>query len=57
MRAMDVAAGQAPADAARGFAKALHAAWGVGEAACENGVVLLVSVEDRQVYISTGAGA
>lgn len=45
------------AAAAQAFAKQLHDSWGVGHAECHNGVLLLVSVSDRQIYISTGAGA
>jgi len=33
------------------FAKHLHNAWGVGDAACNNGVVLLLAIEERQVCI------
>jgi uncharacterized membrane protein len=57
MRKMDFAAGTAPADAARAFAKDLHARWGVGDAACNNGVLLLLAIDDRQVYVSTGTGS
>ncbi|KAL4451793.1 hypothetical protein ABPG75_007455 [Micractinium tetrahymenae] len=57
MRSMAVPAGSTPAQAAPAFAKQLHTRWGVGDAACHNGVLLLLSVEDRQVYINTGAGA
>eukprot|EP00191_Tetraselmis_sp_GSL018_P010159 CAMPEP_0177596786 /NCGR_PEP_ID=MMETSP0419_2-20121207/11325_1 /TAXON_ID=582737 /ORGANISM="Tetraselmis sp., Strain GSL018" /LENGTH=540 /DNA_ID=CAMNT_0019088835 /DNA_START=174 /DNA_END=1792 /DNA_ORIENTATION=- len=49
-------AGKSAGTAARLFAKGLHDSWGVGSAECNNGVVLFLSVEDRQVYISTGAG-
>lgn len=56
MRKMDFAPGTPPADAARAFAKDLHARWGVGDAACNNGVLLLLAVDDRQVYVSTGTG-
>ena len=56
MRKMEVPAGATPAQAAHDFAKALHERWGVGDAACNNGVLLLLAVEDRQVYISTGTG-
>lgn len=48
--------GSTPALAAPEFAKQLHSRWGVGDAACHNGVLLLLAVEDRQVYINTGAG-
>ena len=43
--------------AAGALAKALHDAWGVGLSECDNGALLLLSVEDRQLYISTGRGA
>ena len=56
MRNMEVPAGATPAMAAQDFAKAIHERWGVGDAACNNGVLLLLSVGDRQVYISTGKG-
>lgn len=56
MRRIVVPAGSTPAQTAHDFAKALHAAWGVGDAACENGVVLVLAIEDRQVYVSTGTG-
>ncbi len=32
-------------------------AWGVGQAGADNGVVLLVSVDDRKLFIATGYGA
>jgi uncharacterized membrane protein YgcG len=41
----------------RYFAKELHDSWGVGDARCNNGVVLVVALDDRRMYISTGAGA
>ena len=37
------------ASAARKFSKALHDSWGVGDASCGDGILLLLSVEDRQV--------
>ena len=57
MRNMYIKTGESPGDAAHRIAKALHAKWGVGLAACDNGVLLLLAVDDRQVYISTGVGA
>lgn len=42
---------------AQHFARDIHDSWGVGDAACENGVMVFVAVEDRQVQISTGRGA
>lgn len=46
-----------PADTARAFAKGVHGRWGVGLRECNNGVVLFLAIDDRQVYISTGRGA
>jgi uncharacterized membrane protein YgcG len=43
--------------AAEAFAHALHAKWGVGRRDCQNGVLLLLAIQNRQLYISTGAGA
>lgn len=37
-------------------ARRLHDAWGVGHKHCNDGVVILLAISDRQVYISTGAG-
>lgn len=57
MRSMHVEPGQDRGAAAEAFAHAVHAAWGVGSAACNNGVLFLLALDQRQVYISTGAGA
>jgi uncharacterized protein len=38
------------------FAVELGQAWGVGQAGADNGIVILVGVEDRQVFIATGFG-
>ncbi|PSC70754.1 glycoside hydrolase [Micractinium conductrix] len=57
MRSLLVPSGQAPGEAAAQFAKELHTRWGVGDKACNNGVLFLLSVDDRQVYINTGTGA
>ena len=38
------------------FATELGQAWGVGQGAKDNGVVFLVSTEDREVFIATGFG-
>ncbi|PNH09193.1 hypothetical protein TSOC_004234 [Tetrabaena socialis] len=45
-----------PAGYAERFARALHDSWGVGDAACDNGVVFFLSILDRQLFISSGAG-
>lgn len=39
-------------DAAKAFAKALHSSWGVGNPACQNGVLLFLAVESRHVSVS-----
>jgi uncharacterized membrane protein YgcG len=57
MKSMEINKGEQPADAAHRISKALHAKWGVGLAACDNGILFLLAVDDRQVYISTGVGA
>jgi uncharacterized protein len=41
----------------RHFAKGLHAQWGVGSRDKNDGILLVLAVDDRQVYISTGRGA
>lgn len=38
------------------FAKALHDEWGVGDATCQNGVVLFFSISDRAMGVSVGKG-
>ncbi|GIL52991.1 hypothetical protein Vafri_8709 [Volvox africanus] len=45
-----------PGEAAGQFAKSLHDRWGVGDAHCNNGVVLLISINDRQIFVSVGSG-
>ncbi len=45
------------AEKAERFAKALLDSWGVGNAECQNGVVLFVAVDDRRMHIATGRGA
>lgn len=39
------------------LAKSLMDRWGVGKAACNNGIVLAIAVEDRIMHIATGRGA
>ncbi len=46
-----------PPLSAETFATALHNMWGVGHAECGNGILLLVSLEDRRIYLSTGRDA
>lgn len=38
------------------FAKDLHDRWGVGEASCQNGIVIFLAVKDRSMAFSVGAG-
>ncbi|KAK9815261.1 hypothetical protein WJX72_000811 [[Myrmecia] bisecta] len=57
MQQMQLQDGLDAAQQAEVFAKALHDAWGVGDASCNNGVLLLLSKGDRQVYMSVGSGA
>lgn len=45
------------ATAAEKFAKYIHNAWGVGDKASNNGVMIFLSVDDRRVHISTGKGS
>ena len=42
--------------AAEGFARAVHDAWGVGDAEKQNGVLLFLSAEDGTVFLSAGDG-
>ena len=42
--------------AAESFARAVHDAWGVGDAEKQNGVLLFLSIEDRVVFVSVGRG-
>jgi uncharacterized membrane protein YgcG len=45
------------AEGARRAAKDTHKAWGVGDARCDSGALLLVVVDDRKIHLSTGRGA
>ena len=54
MNRMDLA-GSSPADTASSFARSLHNSWGVGHGPqCNDGALFLLSVQDRQMFISTG---
>lgn len=44
-------------ETAEKFTKHLHDSWGVGHAGCDDGAMLLLSILDRRVYISTGKKA
>lgn len=39
------------------FARGVMDSWGIGKAACNNGIVMALAVEDRKMYIATGRGA
>lgn len=56
MHRMEVSKHADKAAAAKAFARSVHDTWGVGNPACQNGVLLLMAIGDRQVYISTGRG-
>ena len=49
--------GEPVEETAKTFAKHLHYSWGVGHAGCDDGVMLLISILDRQLYVSTGKRA
>jgi hypothetical protein len=53
--AMKLKQGEEPAAGAERFARALMAAWRVGAAGCDDGVLIFLSVSDRQVG-ETGGG-
>lgn len=38
------------------FAKDIHDQWGVGDAECQNGIVLFLAIKDRALGFSVGAG-
>lgn len=44
------------ANKAMRLAKSAHDEWGVGHADCEDGIVLLLAIRQRQMYMSQGAG-
>lgn len=55
MNAMQVPAGTTPSDAASSFARSLHNSWGVGHGpSCNDGALFLLSIQDRQMFVSTG---
>ena len=49
--------GEPVEETAKTFAKYLHDSWGVGHAGCDDGAMLLISILDRQLYVSTGKRA
>lgn len=57
MNEMEVPSEMTKEEVAKDFARHLHSKWGVGSAGCDDGVLLLLSVKDRQIYVSTGRTA
>lgn len=49
MDKMKLEKGRTQAEQAEAFAKSLHNTWGVGDATCNSGLLLLLSKDDRQV--------
>ena len=49
--------GEPVEETAKTFAKHLHDSWVVGHAGCDDGAMLLISILDRQLYVSTGKRA
>ena len=52
VKAMKLQNGRNEAQQAEFFAKSLHDSWGVGDATCNNGLLLFLSKDDRQVLYS-----
>lgn len=50
---MKIPSEKTSADQAAYFAQQLHNQWGVGDKTCKNGVLLFLSIQDRQAFIST----
>ncbi len=46
--------GESEETAAERFASEVHNLWGVGDARCDNGVLIFVTIGLRQIYISAG---
>lgn len=57
LKKMRTIPGESVEETAEKFTKHLHDSWGVGHAGCDDGAMLLLSILDRQVYISTGQKA
>ncbi|OSX74153.1 hypothetical protein BU14_0306s0031 [Porphyra umbilicalis] len=54
----DLSAGAPPGgDTLGAYARRVYDTWGVGDAGCGNGVLLLLSLGDRKLFLVTGAGA
>lgn len=51
VQSMKLQNGTSEAEQAEYFAKSLHKAWGVGDKNCDNGLVFLLSKDDRQVQL------
>lgn len=50
-------AGGGDASSTATFARSVMDSWGVGKPACNNGILLAMAIEDRQMFIATGHGA
>ena len=48
--------GESTEDGMKRFALAVHNDWGVGDYRCDNGVMIVIGVENRYTYITTGDG-
>lgn len=55
MKKFEMEPGSSPEEAAANFAKSIFDSWGIGNRDCSNGVLLLLSVDDRQVQKLTWA--
>lgn len=54
VKSMELEEDENAAENAERFAKYLHDNWGIGKELCNDGGLIFLSVNDRQVYISTG---
>lgn len=54
MKSMTIPRGVTPSDAAASFARSLHNTWGVGHGSCNDGALFFLSLDDRQMFVSTG---
>ena len=57
LKKMRTIPGESVEETAEKFTKHLHDSWGVGHASCDDGAMLLLSILDRQVHVSTGKKA
>lgn len=57
MRKISIYAVESADEIVQLMAERLHSKWGVGHQGCDDGVLFLLSTEDRKMYISTGKTA